>query len=643
MSHPSSHDLVNRLTAGRPSVVFAIEVLTTVTAATLAFLLRFDLSLPPAFRPVLLTGLLVWIPVKLLTFTILGAHRASWRYVSVHDALALLAGNVLASSVSAGILLTLVPVFPRSILVIHLLLCVLLTAGTRVAVRLVCEMATFKPSVTGAKRAVIYGAGDGGVALLREIRHNPALLYSVCGFVDDRPRQSGMIIHGCPVLGRGADLPSLAIRHGIDLALIAIPSASGAEMLSILQSCHAAGIPSKTVPGLGESVREGGLARQLRNVDVEDLLGRSPVGLEQTRVSAKLEGRRILVTGAAGSIGSELCRQIARFSPEAIIGFDIAESALFFLEQEFARTFPRIPFHPEIGSIQNAHRLAEVFDEHRPGMVYHAAAYKHVPLMEAHVFEAVENNIFGTLNVALAAGRHSVDDFVMISSDKAVRPTNVMGTTKRIAELVIRSLQNGGAKYVSVRFGNVLGSSGSVVPMFKEQIARGGPVTVTHPEMRRYFMTIPEACQLVLQSSTMGNGGEIFVLDMGEPVRILDLARNLILLSGLRPDEDIRIEYTGLRPGEKLFEELSTHDENTLPTYHEKIKIFSGTTVPWHSMESQLSHLQHLCAVRDFKGIILAMKELVPEFNPGAHLLRRALSDPDGQSFLARPAVGSVQ
>ena len=325
-----------------------------------------------------------------------------------------------------------------------------------------------------------------------------------------------------------------------------------------------------------------------------------------------------------------------------MVGYDMSESALFEIEQEMARTFPQLQFCPEIGSIQNPQRLAEVFEHYRPSIVYHAAAYKHVPMMEAHVYEAVENNVFGTLNVAMAAGHCRVEDFVMISSDKAVRPTNIMGATKRIAEMVIRSMNEGKTKFVSVRFGNVLGSNGSVVPIFKRQIARGGPVMVTHPEMRRYFMTIPEASQLVLQSSTMGQGGEIFVLDMGEPVKIVDLARNLIILSGLKPDEDIKVEFSGVRPGEKLYEEVNALDEDVLPTYHEKIKIFSGTTQSWSRMEKQLSHLQYLCAARKFDELILALKDIVPEYNPSSELLRRAIQPKQEDFALAEISVGMI-
>ena len=391
-------------------------------------------------------------------------------------------------------------------------------------------------------------------------------------------------------------------------------------MKQIIERCTGAGLAYKTIPSLAEIIQENGLARQIRDVAVEDLLGRVPVNLEHERISAQLEGRVILVTGAGGSIGSEICRQIARFRPEAIVGFEIAESPLFYLQSEIARDFPGVRFHAEIGSIQNPARLADVFSRYRPTAVYHAAAYKHVPLMESHVVEAVENNVFGTLNVVQAARDFEVTEFVMISSDKAVRPANVMGATKRVAEMLVRALQPAGGRYVSVRFGNVLGSNGSVVPVFKEQIARGGPVTVTHPAMRRYFMTIPEACQLVLQASTMGHGGEIFVLDMGEPVKIVDLARNLIMLSGLRPDHDIRIEFTGARPGEKLFEELNAEGEGLLETHHEKIRVFGGAVVSQHEMSEQLEKLQRCCTERHAMELVSVLEATVPEYVPSPDL-----------------------
>ena len=333
----------------------------------------------------------------------------------------------------------------------------------------------------------------------------------------------------------------------------------------------------------------------------------------------------VLVTGAAGSIGSELCRQIARFHPAGIVGLEIAESPLFEIDREMRQGFPLVPFYPEIGSIQNRARIDDLLRQYKPSVVYHAAAYKHVPLMEVHVFEAIENNVFGTYNLAVAAAEHGVEDFLMISSDKAVRPTNVMGATKRVAELILLALQNGRTKYVAVRFGNVLGSNGSVIPIFKKQIAAGGPVTVTHPEMRRFFMTIPEACQLVLQASAIGKGGQICVLDMGQPVKIVDLARNLILLSGLKPDEDIKIIFSGMRPGEKLFEELSSLLEDTVPTEHEKIRIFIGEGVPKEDILTWLDSLHQICETRDTGRLVVALKEIVLDYSPSTHLLKRVI------------------
>lgn len=416
------------------------------------------------------------------------------------------------------------------------------------------------------------------------------------------------------------------------MILIAIPSSTGAEITRIRELCGVAGFDFKTVPELNEGTDGNGLSGQIREVAVEELLGRTAVHLEEDLIRNTLEGKVVLVTGAAGSIGSELCRQIARFHPAGIVGFETAESSLFDVDGEMRNSFPLIPFYPEIGSIQNRARLNDVFCQYRPTVVCHAAAYKHVPLMETHPFEAVENNVFGTYNVAVAAAEHGVEDFLLISSDKAVRPTNVMGATKRIAELILLALQNGGTRFVAVRFGNVLGSNGSVIPIFKKQIAAGGPVTVTHPDMCRYFMTIPEACQLVLQALAIGKGGQICVLDMGKPLKIVDLARNLIQLSGLRPDEDIRIEFTGIRPGEKLYEELSCRLENTVPTKHDKIRIFVGNGVPEEDMRTWLGSLREICESRDTGRLVVALKELVPDYSASVDLLKRitGLEEPSG-------------
>lgn len=619
----------------RRVIVYGIETITILVSAVLAFLLRFDFRIPGSYVPVLLLAIAVWLPVKLCFFRLLGLDRRSARYTSLTDLVRFACSNAIASFVSALILHPLRSGVPRSVYAIDFLLCVMLTAFLRAGIRIASESRTAPGPGSHRKRTIVYGAGHAAASLLRDLRQDPALKYDVCGLVDDNPEKRGLYLQGAKVLGAGSDLADIARKHSAELVLIAIPSASGAQMKDILERCNAAEIPYKTIPALAEIIADAGFARQIRDVAVEDLLGRTPVSLEHDRISARLRGQTILVTGAAGSIGSEICRQLARFRPAAIIGFEIAESPLFNLGLELARDFSGCVFQQEIGDIRNRARLVEVFERHRPAIVYHAAAYKHVPLMESHVFEAVENNVFGTLNVVQAARDFDVAEFVMISSDKAVRPASVMGATKRLAELVVRSLQPEGRRYVSVRFGNVLGSNGSVVPIFKEQIARGGPVTVTDPEMRRYFMTIPEACQLVLQASTMGKGAEIFVLDMGEPVRIVDLARNLILLSGLRPDHDIKIEFTGRRPGEKLFEELNEDAEELVLTHHEKIRVFAGAGMPRAEMEWHLSHLQNGCRERDLASIISGLNHVVPEYHPNAELLNGRRHDAIGRAAAA--------
>jgi FlaA1/EpsC-like NDP-sugar epimerase len=594
-----------------------------IIAGVGAFLLRFEFIIPAPYLRNLFFAVATWAVVKSLVFHFHGLHRGWWRFISTPDLTRIAAANI-AGSLIGGLIIRLFgpPGLPRSLYFLDFLLCLVATSGIRVAVRVLYEM-TSRSGVKPTQRTLIYGGGAAGVMLLRESRSNPSLNLSIVGFIDDDLTKSHIRIQGVPVLGPGANLASLAAKYDIQLVLIALPSATGPEMMQILHLCQEAGVQFRTVPSMAQIVEGSSLVTQIRDVAVEDLLGRNPVHLEEGQIKGKLEGKVVLVTGAAGSIGSELCRQIARFHPAGIVGYEIAESFLFEIDREMRLSFPQVPFYPEIGSIQNRTRLDEVFRQYSPSVVYHAAAYKHVPLMETHVFEAIENNVFGTYNVATAAAEHEVEDFVMISSDKAVRPTNIMGTTKRIAELILLALQGERTKYVAVRFGNVLGSNGSVIPIFKKQIAAGGPVTVTHPDMRRFFMTIPEACQLVLQASVIAEGGQICVLNMGEPVKIVDLARDLILLSGLRPDEDIKIEFSGTRPGEKLYEELSTMLENTAPTTHEKIRIFVGSGVPEDEMARWLGDVREICEKRDLGELILMLKEIVPDYSPSSHLLRR--------------------
>jgi FlaA1/EpsC-like NDP-sugar epimerase len=608
----------------RRLIVCGVELAIFLCAGTSAFLLRFDFAIPSRERYHLFVGLCAWAVAKVVVFYLLDLDRGWWRYVSIPDLLRLIAGNAAGSALACLWLLCFgTPNFPRSLYVVDFVLCFLLTAGVRIAVRMTFEFSRAQNSGV-RKRTLIYGAGGAGVSLLREIHQNSALAYDVLGFVDDSPIKAGSWIQGVKVFGNGATLPSVIRSQNVDLVLIALPSVTGAEMTAILHRCNEAGVSYKIVPGLAEVIQSTGLASQIRDVAVQDLLGRNPVRLQENQIRGTLEGKVVMITGAGGSIGSELCRQIARFHPAGIVGFEIAESPLFEIDREMRQVFPQTRFYPEIGSIQNRARLDEVLRQYSPSVIYHAAAYKHVPMMEKHVFEAVENNVFGTYHLAVAAADHGVDDFVMISSDKAVRPTSVMGATKRLSELLLRALQNGRTKYVAVRFGNVLGSSGSVIPIFKKQIAAGGPVTVTHPDMRRFFMTIPEACQLVLQAAAIGEGGQVCVLDMGEPVKITDLARNLILLSGLRPDQDIKVEFTGMRPGEKLYEELSTTLEDTVATAHAQIRIFVGNGIPEDVMTA-VDRLREICDARDTGRLIVALKEVVLDYNPSAHLLRRVI------------------
>ncbi len=608
-------------------VVQTSEVLVFAAAGIGAFLLRFDLSIPRLYIPALFFGLVVWVVVKAIVFRLFRLDRSLWRFVSIQDLLRVGIANLAASAVTTILILSLGPKgFPRSLYLIDLVLCFLGTTGIRVTRRILIE-AVAQGKHTLGQRALIYGAGNAGVTLLRETRSNPTLDYLICGFIDDDLTKKDRLIQSVPVFGPGSSLPEIAVKHGIQHLLIAIPSATGAQMTAILARAHAAGLRCKTIPGISELIGGNALARQIRDVSLDDLLSRAPIKLFGDAIRDKIRGKVVMVTGAAGSIGSELCRQIATCEPATLIALDNAETGLYQIDHEICERHPSLNFIPEIGTIQNSARLAEIMSRHLPTVVYHAAAYKHVPMMERHIFEAVENNILGTYNLVQAAHEYAVEDFVLISSDKAVRPANVMGATKRVAELISLAMPHSGSKCVAVRFGNVLGSNGSVVPLFKRQIAAGGPVTVTHPNMRRYFMMISEAVHLVLQASTMGKGGEIFVLDMGQPVNIVALARNLILLSGLRPDEDIKIKFIGVRPGEKLYEELSAYEENTMPTGHEKINIFQGAAFPSERLAAHIEAIQDACLTRNIGQLLNQLKELVPEYNPSESLLGQMFAD----------------
>ena len=466
---------------------------------------------------------------------------------------------------------------------------------------------------------LIIGAGDCGEKIFREIRDNAHLQYKVVGFLDDDPEKIGKKIHGVPVLSSISDIQIAAAKVKADEALIAVPSASAKQMRHIVQLCDGSGIKYKTIPGMGELINGKVTVRSIREVAYRDLLGREVIKLETDRIGAYLKGQCVLVTGAGGSIGSELCRQICRFEPKTIVLIDRAEGPLYEIELELKKNFPETNVVPILEDILQKEPMEKAFDLHRPNTVFHAAAYKHVPMLELQPWKAINNNILGTLNVVEVSRRHQVERFVFISTDKAVRPANVMGSSKRVAEMLVQNQNTcnpSNTRFMIVRFGNVVGSVGSVIPLFKKQIEMGGPVTVTHPEVTRYFMTIPEACQLILQAGAMGKGGEIFLLDMGTSIKIDDMARDLIRLSGLEPDVDIQIEYIGLRPGEKLYEELIIEGEDIVPTDHEKIVVLKGLECNPQILNGNIYKLSELAKHQDRKKIIETLKEIVPEYQP---------------------------
>lgn len=502
----------------------------------------------------------------------------------------------------------------EGVIMLDLVTTIMLLSGLRMLVRLYHEE-FFSETRGSVRRYLIIGAGNAGEALLREMLRRKEMQYEVVGFIDDNPAKMGMSIHGISVLGNVDQLPDICKKNNIDELAIAIPSASRKQLRRVVQVCQGTKLRFSTVPSLTDIASGRFRVSQMRDVDINDLLGRDVVKLDLDDIKKFLSGRIILVTGAGGSIGSEMCRQVCAFNPQLLLLVEQAENPLFFIEGELRRTFPKVQMKAVICDITDKARVTQIFSDYRPEVVIHAAAHKHVPLMEINPGEAIKNNVIGTRTVADAADAYGASSFVMISTDKAVNPTSIMGSTKRVAEMYIQDLNNTSTtRFVTVRFGNVLGSNGSVVPIFKQQIAAGGPVTVTHPEMRRYFMTIPEASQLVLQAAAMGEGGEIFVLDMGEPVKIVDLARELITLSGFRPGEDIEIEFAGLRPGEKLFEELSIEGENMLQTRHPKIAVWRNIPKERETLRNSIEQLIATAPSQDRKKIVDAIRQLVPEF-----------------------------
>jgi len=628
----------------RRLIVDLIHLALTAGAFAASFLLRFEFALAAPYTRMLAISLPVAATAKLGVFRAFGLRDLAWRYLCFKDllriALSNLAGSAAAALLVGSVIGRVFPgtAFPRSIYVIDLLAASVLLASAHAAAKALADTRHMGIAGTPRQRVAIFGAGRAGARLLGEIRANPQLGFDAAGFFDDDPLKRALRIHGVRVLGGLEALPAAVRKGRIEIVLIALPHASGGQITAILEQCRAARVPAKRVPELQDLAGNGHvLARQIRDVRIEDLLGRRPVDMEAPEIRASLRGRVALVTGAGGSIGAELCRQIARHQPTSLIGFDHSETALYEIDREMRARFPGLAFHPEIGSIRNPRRLEEVFREHSPDAVYHAAAYKHVPMMESQVLEAVENNVFGTRNVAQAAAEFGACDFVLISSDKAVQPANVMGATKRLAEMVVQSMATHAAasrtRFMAVRFGNVLGSSGSVIPLFREQIAAGGPITVTHPEMRRFFMTVAEAAQLVLEAAAMGRGGEIFALEMGEPVRILDLARKMVLLSGLEPGKDIQIEFSGVRPGEKLYEELCAREENTLATPHSQVRVFSGLPPPAGELTRNLERLRLAVGEGEAGRVLLYLQESIPGFTPSDFVLRQVLDGRTQRAF----------
>jgi len=566
---------------------------------------------------------LFFIIIKLGVFGFFRQYRGWWRYVGISDLLGIMRASLVSTFIIVvlwfGAALNIEPVrrnlqniteVSQGIFMADMFATVLLLAGLRMSIRLYHE--EFHTVESGRlKRLLIVGAGDPGEAFLREIHRKHVTEHDVVGFIDDNIRMQGTSIHGIPVLGTVEQLPKICKDRNIEEVAIAMPSADPKELRRVIQVCAGIKIRFRTVPSITD-------VSQIRDVDINDLLGREVVELDLDLIEAFAKDKTILVTGAGGSIGSEMCRQLCNFSPKLLLLIEQAENPLFEIERELQREFPAVPIKAIICNITDKIRVEEIFKEYKPQVVIHAAAHKHVPLMELNPGEAIKNNIVGTQTIADAADHHGSTNFVMISTDKAVNPTSIMGSSKRIAEMHIQDLsRTSKTHFVTVRFGNVLGSDGSVVPIFKRQIDEGGPVTVTHPEMKRYFMTIPEASQLVLQAATMGKGGEIFVLDMGEPVKIVDLARELITLSGFRPGEDIKIDFTKPRPGEKLFEELSIKGEDMQPTRHSKIAIWKNIPMDREKLRARINELVNIAKTQNYDEIVRKIKELVPEYSGG--------------------------
>lgn len=614
-------------------IILALDVVILSISYYAAHLLRFDFNIPKRQLDLIPSTLPFFILIKTACFYYFNLYRGMWRFTSMNDM-----GNIVKASLAGFFIITFSIVFynrfegfARSVFVIDLIFSILFIAGLRMAVRLFFERYSYyfdqanggggKTGKKEAKRTLIIGAGCTGEKVYRLIRDTAERQYNIVGFLDDHPVKLGKMIHGVSVIGKTSDIKRLAERLEIAEVIIAIPSATSQQMRRIVSLCKETGVESKTVPAMAELLN-GVSMSSIRKVEYRDLLGREDVKLDNHMVGETLQDKVVMVTGAAGSIGSELCRQICRFRPRRILLYEMAESPLYDIDLELRNIFDAVDVVPILADTQNMQQLERAFSVYNPDIVFHAAAYKHVPMLEGHAWKAVKNNIIATNNLAECATKYDVDRFVFVSTDKAVRPTNVMGATKRIAEILIQNqkvYKKCKTKFMIVRFGNVVGSAGSVLPLFKKQIEQGGPVTVTHPEVTRYFMTIPEASQLILQAGSMGDGGEIFILDMGSPIKIDTIARDLIKLSGFEPDDDIKIDYVGLRPGEKLYEELITEGEGIVKTSHKKIMVLYGSEQNLTKLNGNIDRLESLAEKQEGTKIIESLKEIVPEYSPAIH------------------------
>ncbi|MGB5219130.1 MAG: nucleoside-diphosphate sugar epimerase/dehydratase [Smithella sp.] len=614
-------------------VMIAIDIASFIIALCLSYWLRFEFSFANIdvvhpFR------LLPWvIPLKFAIFYALGLYKGMWRYTSLKDFWLL----VQACFLSTGMVVMIILVvdrfegYSRAVFILDGFLTLFFTGGTRLAIRSFYAMRAnqmttdyFSPD-SPVKKILIIGAGDAGEKMLREIRDNYRLNYDVVGFVDDDPAKQGMTIHGVKVLGTVERLPKILLKESVEQILITVPSATGEQIRHIVEACQHCNVPYKILPGIGELIDGRVSVKLLRDISYEDLLGRSPVQLNVNDIRNYLNSKTIMITGCGGSIGAELCRQVIKYQPGKIILLDSSEFNLFQIQMELQNEHDFHHYETILGQVQDEAFMDNVFQTYRPAVVFHAAAYKHVPMLERNPWQAVFNNIMGSMVVMEKAVQYKVDRFVLVSTDKAVRPTNVMGASKRVAELVMQCQQGNGTRFMAVRFGNVVGSSGSVIPLFRRQIEMGGPVTVTHPEVKRFFMTIPEAAQMILQAGTMGNSKEIFILRMGTPVKIADMARDLIRLSGKEPDVDIKVVYTGLREGEKLYEELITVGEDIQPTVHRKVMVlrsndfFDGIKDPQDARKKlydKIEELKESAGRYDAMSIKMKLHEIVPEYTP---------------------------